>query len=370
MTHRSYPKPGPMDASDYPLPMLAAWRALGWYDYVLIDPRPVLPEGCARVFYAGKGVEYRVMEHIWAALAAVDSSVVAEVQSALAGPDEGGGDLDVLGEAQVPAGSAVESEKIARIQAIHAAGWPVRLVIVDHQPFNEPARDAQRQAYVAERIIMDTVKLALTGSPAATLAEAGLTNLVHGQGHASGRSAVELLTLLHELSPTAAPPLPHGACLVQRGGNCRYMDRDDIVEAVSGYWGIAPEWREREMALFIVAGGVIRAVVRPLPESWYLKVGYTDEGKEWSGWGFKSEHLTELEELYVERALAATDLGYKSWPQHPWVPETHRHLHKLPVTAPQRQSSPITLEQVWAGRGLDPNCPTPGTSQLLASTGA
>lgn len=368
MQHSAYPINGTIGVEDYPCPVLAAWQALGYYDYVLVDPRPVLPDGCLPIFYVGKGLEYRVMQHVWAALALEDSGVLEHIEAALGvpptnededGEGEGEGEADrerlgvlrdptpdFTGEDERENDAALEPEKLARIREIHAAGYPVQMFILDYQPFGEPPRTAQEHAYVTERVIMDVIKLNVTGRPASTLREAGLTNIVHGHGHATGRGATDLFALLAELAPIAAPPLPSGASILVRGGNCRNDSYADIVQGVSGDWHIGAKWRTRELAIFVLADGVIRAVRRPLPESW--RAVHSDPAYEF--WQYDSEPIPELERKYKGTSLSALDLGRPSWPQHTWVPDVHSHLNNLPAGAPQRGQAPITLEAVWAAR--------------------
>ena len=160
----------PVEVGDYPLPSRPAWLALGWYVYALVDPRPDLPAGTCPLFYLGKGVGYRVMQHSWDALVASDASAAARVaaaraaSAAVAAPvdlakaaeqaelrlDEQDAERNAVGQdgpGQDGAGvDDEEPEKLARIQAIHAAGYRVRMFVLDRQAFLGAPRDAERQA--------------------------------------------------------------------------------------------------------------------------------------------------------------------------------------------------------------------------------
>jgi uncharacterized protein len=204
---------------------------LGWYVYVLADPRSDPPA----VFYVGKGLGDRVHAHVWEAL---------------------GGDAATL--------------KLDQIRAVHDAGLAVRVEILRH---NLPSEEI---AYEAEAAAIDAFRVA----------GADLTNAVGGH-HSTARGHRPLGELVEKYAarPAVVPADLHAVLFRLRRSWYRGMPDDLLYEKTRGWWGMGPK-RERVQVAFAVAGGIVRAAYRVTPGSWV-----NDGSRRWQWAGARDEDL-------------------------------------------------------------------------------
>jgi hypothetical protein len=216
---------------------------LGWYVYALIDPRN------NRLFYIGKGKDSRVFAH---AADAIDGDA--------------------------------ETEKLALIREIHAAGHSVETLILRH------AISSEKQAYLAESVLIDFCDLLVNRKMDL---QTGLANIVAGHhSEVFGVMSTEDVISLYE-----APEAPK---LREKGILFRIPQRwtpampaEDLYESTHGWWILGPRRSEAKYA-FAVSKGVIRAVYRI--GTWRERTA-GDRGfveGERKRWGFDGEIAPEM----------------------------------------------------------------------------
>lgn len=168
------------------------------YVYMLLDPRALPPEP----FYVGKGVGNRVFAHVRAAL-----------------------------------DSPSESDKLARIRAIHADGFEVQHLILRHGLGPECAAEL-------EAAFIDFLE--------------DLTNVASGF-HSRRRGLMTVDDVIAEYQAPPAEISEQGVLIKINRLYRRGMSADELYEATRKSWVIG-ERRHKARFAFAVAGGIIRQV--------------------------------------------------------------------------------------------------------------
>lgn len=273
---------------------------LGLYVYGLVDPRP----GADRLLYLGKGRGQRIRAHVWAALVAEDDAVAAVV----AADEEAAREVAAVAD-------DLDAGKIARIREIHAEGLEVQHVLLGWlgDVSAAEALDPDAVYTLLETVAIDAAVLARTGDPHATLADAGLSNVVRGAG-----SRMCLLDDLEaELRARPTGPLDDDFAAVVINKKFRPgMDRAAVLHAASGDWSVGPESRGNpDLKIIVLARNLVRTVVRPR-NWWQDSDGY---------WHFEPVVDEKLHALLSRTRLEPRNVGLDKWPQRGWVPQVNRY---------------------------------------------
>lgn len=224
---------------------------LGWYVYLLIDPRN------KAVFYVGKGAGLRCFAH------------VGEARATMADP---------LGD----------YEKLNRIRAIEANGQSVDIQLLRH------GLD-EREALLLEAACIDLLD--------------HLTNRKGGNWSATGLMSVAHANTLYGAPPVELDPV-HPVVLVRINRTYqRGMPDAQIYEATRKWWKIASRRRQLgtpgapQWALG-VAGGIVRGVYRI--EAWEPpeSADIATESNRVRRWGFHGHRDPAMEARYLGRDVS------------------------------------------------------------------
>lgn len=189
-------------------------EALGWYVYLLVDPRD------DRVFYVGKGRADRAFAH----------------------------EADALDAADHP---ELQSAKHERILDIGATGGQVRVMVLRH------AIETEKQAYVVESTAIDLVHSMQPGQ---------LLNVVLGHHHAQhGLMTSEEIEVLYAAPAAPKPEVPIMLVSLNRLWTPTITE-DDLRDYTTGWWAAGGVNRRKPRYILGVHNGVVRSVYRPV--SW------------------------------------------------------------------------------------------------------
>ncbi|WP_138757354.1 hypothetical protein [Modestobacter altitudinis] len=286
-----------------PLPA-EVYEALGPYNYGLVDPRPGVRDP---LFYIGRGRRQRVLAHVWTAQMLQD-----DLTAAYAFP--GVMDAEVVREEVEAAEGDVELDKLERIRAIHDAGFRVRHVLLGWLGADvEEQLDIESVSAHTESIAINVRILAATADPYASLADAGLTNLVRG----AHSQMVDLDDLVLALAAPAIGQLDDdfAVVVINKKFDPRMSDAE-LMDALSGIWMAGATARANpNLKILAVAGNIVRAAVRAI--DW--------EEVEPRFWRFTPVPDAALTHL-VKTRVDPRAFGYDRWPDNGWLPQLTRRL--------------------------------------------
>jgi hypothetical protein len=247
-----------------------AREGLGWYVYVLRDPRD------GRVFYVGKGRGNRAFQHAASAADGVDHP---ELQSA----------------------------KAARINQIIEAGHAVEVVVLRHGIRDEV------QAYEVESAAIDLANMLAPGS---------LLNAVRGHHQVErGVMTAEEIEVLY-----AAPEAPQLTLPVILVSLNRLWHPDategELADMTQGWWHTRGPRRDRARYVFSVHNGVVRTIYRP--ENWRPRAAGDPDAEDDVGkpqrWSFDPVPAPEM--AHFLRTSVARFLTSRQWSHRYVGPET------------------------------------------------
>jgi hypothetical protein len=226
-------------------------RALGYYVYVLRDPRD------GEVFYVGKGKGERILQHV----------------------TEAGKD------------PLSEKAKLKRIKDIEANGFKVEHL------FLRTGLKTEDIAFAIEQAVID-VFLANRGTSNGV---SKLTNLVAGHEHNElGLASLETVLAKHGKSMT---PRINEPVLVLKL-NRRWepdMNPEALLRVSQGVWGVGKEIRDKAQIALVISFGIIRGVYEIDRNGWKPASKDKDRGK----WVFTGRVLTDTK----YSSLIGTDMG-------------------------------------------------------------
>lgn len=218
---------------------------LGWYVYMLTDPRDEEP------FYVGKGQLSRAFAHT---AEAVDAADHPELQSA----------------------------KHERILDIQASGMDVTVLVLRH------AIDTEKQAYVVESAAIDLVN---------RLKPSQLMNVVLGHHHAQhGLMTAAEIEVLYAAPAAPAPDVTIMLVSLNQLWTPT-IKVDDLKDYTAGWWKAGGVFVHQPAYIMGVHNGVVRSVYRP--KQWRLQGpgdrGWSeDSGQKGNRWGCEADDAPEM----------------------------------------------------------------------------
>ncbi len=210
-------------------------ESLGWYVYVLRDPRT------GAIFYVGKGKGDRVYQH--------------------------------ARHAKKISGESAPQLKLQTIKDIHAAGGEVEVEIIRHGIAGEA------MAYEVEAATIDTLRL--VGND--------LTNLASGHGKARGWRPLADIVAEYVARPIK---IEHPVVLIRIPNlYSQGMRPEALYKATREWWRMSPNRHNPQWA-FAVYNGIVRAVYRI--ERWEQEPPPVNRKPRWAFDGVRDEGMEQL----------------------------------------------------------------------------